>query len=153
MSFQFIQFYLPLFIFVGHYNCSTRRETYSKGGVALKSSPLSLCWSHHYLPSFTPSKILNNTPKTKTHFPKIETNKNISTDLFLWFRFETQKWFLHIHIIGEKDYQWTHKLFFFWSSASSSFSTPTPQEPCHQAFSTQTLITITTKTLWGEVIS
>lgn len=49
----------------------------SKAYLSLSLS-LWVCWSHHYLPSFTPSKILYNTP---THFPKTETNKNISIDI------------------------------------------------------------------------
>ncbi|CAL9221378.1 unnamed protein product [Arabidopsis halleri] len=61
-------------------------ETYSKG-VAFKSSSLSLSLSlsesadiistYHLL---LHQKILNNTPKTKTHLPKTETNKKISID-------------------------------------------------------------------------
>lgn len=68
--------------FIGHYNCSSQSETYSKG-VAFKSSSLYLslwiCWSHHYLPSFTPSKNPQQHSKTKSHFLKTETNKKSST--------------------------------------------------------------------------
>lgn len=68
-----------LFIFIGHYNCSSQSETYSKG-VAFKSSSLSLslwiCWSHHYLPSFTPSKNSSTTlQKQKPTSPKLKQTK------------------------------------------------------------------------------
>lgn len=150
---EHIRYFPNLYLFLFAIIFVPAKETYSKV-VAFKISSLTLSLSlslnlliSSLLTIFYSIKNPQHSKNKKPLPQNWKKQKHLYWSLLLEFRFETQKCFLHILIIGEKGYQWSHKLFFFflfWSSAFSSFTTATPRDSRHQPFSTETLIMITT---------